>query len=398
MHSPDIRKSVPHFQAELDAMRKQGNYDFTAFVFPPETQFGQMFSVPTSFARSKFRGVAGFRGARFLGDVNFDDAIFESDADFTDAYFGASASFVETSFGPVDLIEQSLYQPKTVALFTGAKFAMAERANFRRANHRAMQGLRLRAIGCNIDAVNLEDVKWHREWGRIVLQDELDLVVWSVPLPKDDARSPAKQSRFSLFRSSSRKTYLAHVARQARFGSFQPTSPDVHELVVAAYNRLLRNFDARLSHDDAEDAFCGAMEVKRIDPTALPFSTLLGQLYRKAPILGSLCRSFTLLSLYKYVSRYGSSYQRAIAVLLILLSVFAISYSVVGDLRLAEKAFSMNNIAMGILAALEVASFQRESIVIAQSMAGRSLRIAESIIIPAQLAITLLAVRRRFRR
>jgi hypothetical protein len=387
MHSKDYRQSEALFDAEIAAMRVRGDYDFTGFVFQSEAAFsGSIFPVPTTFDRATFRKKTLFVHVRFASDVSFDGAMFEEGIDFTFAYFGGSTSFANASLGPRHVDDLSLYAPTKVANFTNAVFAAPEHVTFRRVNHDSLQGFRLRALGCNVDLVNFEDVEWHRERGRMVLQDELDLRAWS--------HKP---------RNTGVLAYLDHIALQARYGSPDPMAADTHGLIAAAYTRLVINFDNRLNYDYAEDAFCGAMEVRRLDPHSLPLSGLFRSIYERLPLLAMAARSVTLLSFYKYVSYYGSSYRRALLVLIAQLLAFAMIFATLGNLEVKvdrpnSRHQSLRVSSMAALASLEIASFQRERMVTIHSQAGNIARIVESIVIPAQLAIALLAIRRRFKR
>ena len=376
------------FNHELEAMRLRGDYDFSGFVFHSATNFANVsYSVPTTFDRAIFKKKMNFSHAHFTSDVSFDGATFDEGVDFTQAYFGGGASFANASFGPRSPTDDvSLYAPTKVASFTGAVFAVPGRVTFRRVNHDSLQGFRLRALGCNIEAVNFEDVGWHRENTRIVLQDELDLRAWS--------HKP---------RNSGVQAYVEHVALQARYGSSDPQPTDVHGLIAAAYTRLVSNFDGQLNFDYAEDAFCGAMEMKRLDPQALPFRGVLARAYDRFPTLAVIARSVTLLSLYKLVSYYGSNYRRALSILSMQLAAFAIVFAALGSVEIKADGprggrQEWNATSAAVLASLEIASFQRDRIAIVHGPWSNMVRMVESIVIPSQLAIALLAVRRRFKR
>ena len=127
----------------------------------------------------------------------------------------------------------------------------------------------------------------------------------------------------------------------------------------------------------------------------------LASAYRGSPHLRRVARALTLASLYRAVSYYGSSYRRAAAVLLLLVAVFGLVFALVGDLHVNQQPVSMLSLASfraGMTAALEVAVFQRDPMVEIRSVTGKAVRLIEAIAIPGQVAMLLLAIRRRFKR
>jgi len=133
------------------------------------------------------------------------------------------------------------------------------------------------------------------------------------------------------------------------------------------------------------------MEMKRLDPSQ-PLSRRI------------------VTTLYKWASEYGSNYARTIVVLFILLGFFGILYSLPGfglmptnDMAFLEgpyleSGYSWQRLLDGILYAFEVITFTREPTFTVTNYLGKAVRIAETILVPGQLALFFLALRRRFRR
>lgn len=427
MHSEDIQKEQAVFEAELHRMRVADDFDFSGFVFVApfslspapltmhfdEARFLSDFVVDNRWYKSRFWrervefgghvsfagaqfSTATFDGAEFVRLVSFHHAhfgaraafnktVFAEGVTFAHARFAASVTFVGTSFGPKIVEDVDPVDSKKTVTFVETVFEKPELVVLRDINVNAQQGLRLRARECDIEKLRFENIRWHREWGRIVLQDELDLRA------AERWRPPGKSTR----------RYLRNIAIQSRYGSSDGYPKDSHTSIIIAYKRLIRNFDAVLDFDAAEDAFRGAMEMKRLAPANRPFDRYLQGFYSKFSLLGSLASWFTIVAMYKLVSEYGSSYRRALIVLGTLLVTFGVIYAQ-DDLALSHDvtstAFLSHPIGMGIWASTEVASFQREPTVIIASAAGRLTRLIETIMVPGQLAIFLLALRRRFKR
>lgn len=320
MHSRDQRKDAKAFRDETDAILARASrfhrptepFDFSCFVFP-EANFG----------RATFTQRAFFGGATFTQGADFEEATFTEAADFTSTLWGAGKD------APVG---ETVVEP-AIADFRDAKFIKPEQVRFLQVNAKGRQGFRGRFVNCLTKGVLFEDVQWHREKGRMVLQDELD----------------------RLANASGAATY---------------------EQVAAAYRRFVINFDEAKHYDLSEDCMIGAMEMKRLDPDQPIF-------VRRA------------VNLYRWASNYGSSYLWALGVLVFMVGVFGPFYSLSGLTPKPERTVLEP---VGLIHSVEVATFKSETHAIAGSGVAWFLEILERVLIPAQVALFLLALRRRFRR
>ncbi|MEK7214008.1 MAG: hypothetical protein AAB289_00215, partial [Chloroflexota bacterium] len=306
---------------------------------------------------------------------------FTHNADFHGATFTQDAVFHRTGFGPKADARASGNSP-AIADFRWAEFKHPEQVHFYQTNQESRQGLRARLGNCLIAGVRFEDVNWHREGGRLVLQDELD------------RGTPA---------------FLGY------------------EVVAIAYRRLSENCDKACQYDLAEDCFIGAMEMKRLDPR----NFILGrwdwarEFYERHRAARTLGEWLSVLNLYRLASNYGSSYTRALGLLLCLLLLFALLYPAFG-LHMPERTASppaqtsagsvssvypeqgrrvpsvvkqpiswsqawqhperirevWGTLKAGLWAALEVATFQRNPTVEPATIWGRRLAVLEIIAIP----------------
>ncbi len=163
-----------------------------------------------------------------------------------------------------------------------------------------------------------------------------------------------------------------------------------YELVASAYRQLINNFERARAYDLAEDCSVGAMEMTRLDPNQ-PRRVRWG------------------LNIYKWASLYGSSYTQALWKLGILIAAFIVLFAVAGlepkpteakTLIQVPSAWpeSLIRLGAGFLHSFEVATFQRNPIFTPINVYGRIVAIIETVLIPGQLALLFLALRRRFRR
>jgi len=460
MHSDDSSKPAEEFQQEIESIlagtsehnRVPGVCDFTGFVFPVcdlsartfqlkmqfheakfncDARFDQaVFGEDADFSLCEFRKKAVFSYSRFVRQVRFFSALFRDEAFFAfcrcnsesefgyasfsssalfqGSRFSAPAGFVSSIFsGKVNFsgmvvgpaVEEGLAPTSTehgtyarpVMDFRNASFLKPHEVIFYQVNTASLQGFRVRFVHCSrLDEIEFEDVNWNRRGRRrIVLQDELDVA-------ESEAQSGTN-----------------------------------HELVANAYRKLMKNFDNARHYDLSEDCFCGAMEMKRLSPDNLFAGRFrpIDRLYRKNRWLRYLGRLFSVVSFYRILSNYGSSYVRAWVIFGLLFLAFVVSYPALG-LRMVEsvdispqrqaqqlsglrseqsnqiffwssaKAGSdfLRILGAGFWMALDQATFRKSPSVEPVTKWGKRLALVEMVVIPGQLALVLLALRRRLRR
>lgn len=396
MHSRDPKKHDAEFQKEFERVLEAagtGIADFTRFVFPSANYserefkakcsfFDATFSQEADFFKAKFTQDADFSQAKFISNACFSRATFTQCADFMQARFTHDAYFHNTTFAPHAFFSRATFMRHAnfnyavftgVAFFVGAEFrrkasftsatfhliADFDSATFEKpqlilfqqinnvkkrdgteTEEKNIQGLCVRFLSCRVENVRFEDVNWYRHdppGGRMLLQNELDLKETGVCDPN-------------------------------------------HELVAIAYRRLVTNFERARAYRDAEDCKIGAMEMERL---GRPW-------HRRFPI-----------TLYKWASLYGSSYLRAFMVLLVLLLVFGVLFACTRIQYARENGPAPVPLAWrvpaGISHSFDVATFERDDPHLFKGWLSRPLTFLERILIPSQLALLLLALRRRFR-
>jgi len=476
MHSSDPNKDLAPFRHEINAIlasksiynRPKDTFDFTHFVFPigdftrvkftQNARFdGATFTRSADFSMATFTQNAFFNFPMFTGDAVFhftkftqdtvfnlatftQDAIFRcakftQDADFTGAEFiqnanFASAKFTQNAHFNSAMFKQNAFFPEAtftgIADFSYAHFQQPQRVLFERVNAESDTGLKARFRNCLLDGVRFEDVNWHRERGRIFLQDEADL-------------------------------------------AGTPDSPPTatHELVADAYRRLVNNFEKTRAYELAEECVIGEMEMRRLNPRKWLFATwvepsavlerwiryrwigwffyllsrvrsrigtLADRIYKEQqPLARWLGAHFSMINFYRFFSRYGSSYVRALAWLVFFLLVLFPFLFAWSGIRPADPASAVRQVTprfaplpdpliswsqaccargpggnrsidlvytyrSALLATLEVITFQKERTFVPAHWEGK---MAAALLLAAasgQLTLLLLALRRRFRR
>jgi len=423
MHSLDPTKDKRAFREEIDAILRgeskchrgkpkwldaSDRFEFTGFVFPEARFNNASFNHNADFTLAVFLTKADFHGAKFNQEVYFRSATFRGTAAFSGAEFAGDAYFEVTRFNRVVWFHRTRFMRRahfdrtafctlangdervqqmvadacpSILEFKDVRTDHPELVVFYKVNKDGREGLRARFVNCEkLDLFRFEDVNWYSKAGRVVLQDELDIT----DPPKAQAATEEEQ---------------------------MTTWAESHELVAIAYRRLVSNAERARNYDLAEDCYVGAMEMKRLDPRA------------------SLS-SRAIVTLYKWLSVYGSSYTRALGMLGGFLLAFVLLFPAFGlrmtDPQEAERVQcpvaapgspessviswgcamahaevgreAWGTFKAGLLAAAETATFQRRPALEPENNWGRAVAMTEVVVIPGQLALLFLALRRRFRR
>lgn len=346
--------------------------------------FNTTFAENVQFVRSVFMDLTEFQLATFSKDAIFWNATFFAGGDFTGATFHRGGDFSNAVFGQrkePSTLATSAHPSPAVADFRRVRFAEPARVLFHQVNKSSLEGLRLRLLMANVEAVRFDDVHWHEEgWRKIVIQDELDItkpfkVEGKKEVPKEESHKETEEET------------AVH-----------------YELVAIIYRQLINNFEKVRAFDLAEDCWYGVREMKRLDPSHFVLSGWLGIYYRRWWWLRWFGERFSALYLYQKASHYGSSHQRALEMLVFVLFAFAVAYPLTGleetkgvRLGLTSWLEMFQAYLSGWFHSLEVATFQRATLYVTTSKLGRLLEIFESILVPAQVSLLLLALRRRFR-
>ena len=362
--------------------------DFKEATFDSEADFyAATFSQNTNFEEARFKQECIFGMATFARIAEFEWTMFNQSADFSGTTFKHRASFSGASF--TNGADFSWATFRREADFGSALFEQPTKVRFDEVNKFSPVGLRACFANCPVEEVNFTDVHWHRHKGRIILQDELDIVSGE---------------------SNGKKEY---------------------GLVAVAYRQLVNNFEKVRNYGLAEDCFIGAMEMTRLDPRNFLFgrNIAMKKVYETSGVARRLGGWVSLVNAYRVLSNYGSSYTQALGTLGVLLLTFACFFPVFG-LHMARagdppmvavdspafcpelasvswcRAWAHEDrsremwktFKAGFWTALEGATFQRRTTVVSATTWGQRLAVLEMVVIPGQFALFLLALRRRFKR
>jgi hypothetical protein len=221
-------------------------------------------------------------------------------------------------------------------------------------------GVRVSAVGSALNDATFYGVDWvQRDKGGLILADE------------EAIKNPALE-----------------------VGANEQFKPEAcQELTSAAVAQTYRNFidvfERTRQYDLAEECFVAAMNVQSEDAH-------LSRTHRAA------------IHLYDRASRYGSSYVRAAFVLVLLIGIFMGLYSLPPtNVRFVDTkqnwpytgagAF-IRKLGGGALHSIEVSTFLKNPLYETYTPTGKIVEAAEIVIVPAQAALLLFAIRRRFKR
>ena len=375
--------------------------NFSSAIFTQSTDFSSAeFFKDARFERASFGQFSYFLFGEFIEDADFSNATFAGYADFSNSKLRKALILDGATFGkgeeegkvpPTPSIARSA---PSIANFTNATFENPPLVRFFQVNKNSLQGFRAKFLNCPVEQFEFTDVHWHKQWGRLVLQDEVELYA---------SKRKKKRERGEKARTGRSRTEGTQRGIQLALE---------YTLVAKLYRQLVNNFEKNRDYDLAEDCYVGAMEMQRLEPQ--------GSLWTRSVLL-----------LYKGLSNYGSSVPRAFLwVLFFVLVLFPALYSFTG-IRLVPgrsgtpagnypgttgsqiapsdvskpKKFGCSAIkefaytcASATWLSLEVATFQKNTTIEPATMAGRHIATIEAIVAPGQFALFFLAIRRRFKR
>ncbi len=359
--------------ANFGAVQFNGFANFDKTVFSGQAMFATTsFNNKANFFGSEFRSGSDFEASLFLESADFGWCLFEKRTTFRLSRFNKSLSFTCAMFGSLPVPNGT----DAVADFTLATFQHPEQVRFNHVNKGSV-GFRIKFGDTDISRVDFRDVHWLKRDSRLILQDELD--VGYIPQDRPDGVAVTTIARIDW----RKKPALAIQGAKEELRHFN------HETVASCYQQLVSNFENARNYDLAEECFVGAMEMKRRDPQR-----------------SALARYTT--SVYKALSHYGSNYRHAFAVLLLIVFFFGGLFSLPwAGLDLAKGGYDARLSAWiklpeaflaGLFHSIEVATFQKPYFYAPARRIGRLLVALEQVIVSAQAALFLLALRRQFRR
>lgn len=361
---------------------------------------GNRFKDGVAFPMANFSGTCDFKLCHFHGDIDFQSIIPDNDAafDFRNSLvagkfkFGAGEGQDTISLKRLDFSSTEINEG-TSLMFMGISpaesdfqvIALREKINVSFVDSSLISTL---FLNTNIEKLNFINVTWPRYGTRYGLISEAFL--------------KEKISEFS------RGSHVADTDRELLLSRVEENSEN--------YRQLVRNHEIKRNFSMAEDFHVGEMEMQRQKGQirGLKYSGVMRKL-----------TSWNDFSIYKILSRYGTSYTRSLAVLsvIILLMSFLFLWTGLTKANCGTSQHSVNSscrigfsfivpagggtiapaewlkeYSSALLFTLGVATLQKDTLYKTDTYWGELLRIFTILLVPGQAALTLLAVRRRFRR
>jgi hypothetical protein len=340
---------------------------FNHAVFLQETAFSECdFAQAVSFAHACFEGDNYFMSMVFEDDVDFQWARFEQYTLFSDAVFRSDVTFND-AFVEGDIV----FETQTFEASADFRFL-----KIRKDGRLVFSGTDLslvRLAGTNLDRVDFLGVKWFRPRRRFY-----------------------ESARNALCEEFAPVDFAAGEGEEQR------------ALIADSYRQLVINCERRRDFECAEDFHYGEMEMRRRVAE-----------WKKSPRLLALLRAqFNAYSLYRLLSRYGTSYLRAGIWLLFWICVaFPLAFMFSGfnviDATTGKPTSSVSyrdhsaphhttpwfrDYGRSINLSVSVATFQRSRLFEPDGESTLFLSAVESVIVAGQSALLLFAIRRRFKR
>jgi len=361
---------------------------------------GALFRGKVDFTGTRFTKNVSFRESEFFGNVCFDSAQFEGEADFAFTEFHDDASFDRrvrfsrhvgfgaSTFHKKASFENALFEGETYFGYT--RFLVEAKFSYSRFFERTF---------------------FDGEEKNRVFSDTQPTLMISVLFqkPQDTLFRIVNLSRCSFINTDLSSVELTDIKWSIKRGLldtrkviFDEISDDPNKnypLIEKVYRQLKKNYKDRGNYGEAGDFHYGEMEMRRL----------------------SHCGFFKYLSLtalYKYLSGYGEKYWRAFFWLAVFLVSFAGSYLITGiEMQSKDANLSVviiykftfqpstlltsafwKDFSSSLLHTFEVATFQRDRMLTPLSTSGKFLEILQTIIVSAQVALTALAIKRKFKR
>lgn len=386
-------------EAHFSVATFEQNADFSRTTFTQNAGFGATFRKTATFVNATFKQgayflqdtfeqSADFSIATFAQNAYFREATFKRDADFGFATFTQDADFARTNFYGTSYwrecrflgraeFRHTKFQPKEEgmpsAVFSLAQFAKPKEVVFDDVDLR-----RTLFLNCDVSEFSFtSSVQWAKRDGNRGLAVFEEKILPDQVLCKDI---------------------------EWRYGSID------HGAVGQIYHQLKKNYDTRLDYRKADDFHFGEMEMRRLEPATN--GPLLGLRRRLRPWVGPE-------AWYKYASDYGNSYVKPILWLFGTLVLFAALFPVPGLESKQQKPQPAENYASvwnkqdtwannlwtegkllrdSAIAAVDIATFQRNPEHTPVYPGGRILAILETLLTSTLFGLFLLAIRRQFRR
>jgi hypothetical protein len=343
--------------------------DFSASVFKGEFRsFDTEFKGRPNFLLANFHQEADFRmssfkqGALFIaatfGEVaRFSNAMFENTANFSRAHFDKSGQFINDSLssgfnGECDLTDLHL-GPEGHLIFRKVNLGNARFTN------------------TDLGTATFSNIQWFRHRSKLAPWTSRPSSLW------DEFRCPRK------------------------------LKADDYEAIAENYRQLVLNYEDKRDYETAESFHIGEMEMRRKKKAAGIASYPLRKLREQV----------NSYAVYRVSNYYGTSYGLAVLTLLVLLGLFSLAFLFAGfrtvdepkrvieynllpnaSHRIVTPSEWINDFLAATSLSASIVTFQKDRFYEPMEGVARLVLFVAVVILTAQGAMTLLAIRRRFKR
>jgi hypothetical protein len=390
LHYPSKKKTAA-FNDVLKRRLQVRNFDFSGAWFPGDVDFsGFAFSAKANFSRAKFAAEARFREAKFSAGADFSRATFDARADFVMAEFGpeAGANFYSAKFGKnADFYNATFCGG---AAFDSATFSAM--ADFDLAAFEALAGFNSATFS---DHGRFSEVQYpsaddsSMDFQEAIIEKPGGISFHSTTLrPHWFVRVDARKFEFT---NVDWNWHHIRIKREIEELNRREV-PSPYRMLSIACSMLAVNAEENQRYDEASRFRYLAMKIGRKE-----------RWWRRVAL-------WRLDWWYWIASGYGERVWQATGVLLCLLTLFGFLYSRVGFEAVGAKPPDAQQATVqpdrtgeplplgdSFLYSAQVAAFQKPDPKPLTRWA-RSLVFAETVLGPAQAALLLLAIRRKFMR
>lgn len=370
-------------KANFHGVQFGGGSDFSEAQFSGESWFRDAkFNDEANFRNAEFIGETWFVGTQFNGDVSFVGVEFiyalfvgsqfsysalfmagrfSEKADFSEAQFSGRTIFHSVTFGTA-----SFNKSIVVSKLVFEKCTFEVEVKFQELSVKGQllfDGSDLRKASfmhTNITNIDFRNPQWQEENGFYILQDEFDI--------RKNIKGTVKELEKSWFPV---KTLFGI----AKLKWWEPDRAGYDNIRI-----LYRRFKQRCINEQNES-----------DASKWHYREM--EMLRKATSIKDFLQ-FITINLYWASSGYGENTSRALFMLSALLIVITTLFGFFGINWTAHK-IDIGNL---FLNTLNIATFEKNSTLPLQQPCGGYLKIFTKILIPAQAALFVLALRNRYRR
>jgi len=428
-HSKKVdQKNIAKFEMDFDnyiiEVEKNSEkkvYDFIRFQFPYFSFDGYTFVKPALFQSAEFHEHVTFNGTKFQDKAVFEMANFNGTADFWENRFGGEADFSHAKFrGDADFFYSEF---KKAVDFSFATFD--KDANF---------------IGDILNKCFIEEC----DFQTLFSSKNSKVTFEKVNLHK--ASFLDTNLEYFTFRDVEwhKPTKIWIRRKQALWDEFEPLEKDDEydfEKIAENYRQLVLNYERKRDYEIAENFHIGEMEMRRkkkgvIEEDSSLFK-IMAWVEKNTPFFfdnskdnnkGSKWNWLRKVkewangyALYKILSNYGTSYWHAFTVFVIMLVLFSgvllytgfdlgeknpqdkseiIKYKISSDYEYSPALIKewISDYGKAVLLTSSIVAFQRERLYKPVGDISYSWLIISRILLTGQIALLLLALRRRFKR